>query len=390
MASEVDRLDAARMMERACRETGLADFGDPTLGARVAALAQVMEQAGLDPAARERARAVYHWLLADRLRLFDDHRRHRLDAERILRPLIVTGEARCGTTFAQMLFGQDPDARLLKFWEVMHPSPPPSLAPADDPRIARADADWREILAQIPAWLISHPYNDMLGANPPECERLWAMDFRNTTPTGWWRVPLPMVVGTAQDPPAQYRVHRMMLQQIQHGGPVRRWVLKGTQHHHRLPTVLETYPDAVVVWIHRDPVQALASRVQLLVEIQEGIAGPMDRKAYAALTLAFGREVFARLATDSWADDPRVHHVLYKDFTRDPIGQIRRVYARAGLEFTPAYEAAMQAWMPANRSDRYGRFRYPLDVFDTPVAQLHEEFAPYRERFSVEIEMPRQ
>jgi hypothetical protein len=388
--AEVDeRLNAVALMEQAEKRTGLSDFGDSTLADRVAALASAMEDKGLTEAARSAARDTFLWLLSDRLRLFDDHARLGIGTEQIERPLLVTGEARCGTTFAQMLFGQDPAARLLKFWEVMHPSPPPSLAAPSDPRIAQADTDWREILDQIPAWLISHPYNDMLGSNPPECERLWSMDFRNTNPTAWWRVPLPPIAPTPQDPAAQYRLHKMMLQQLQFGGPYRRWVLKGLQHHHRLGTVFDTYPDAIVVWIHRDPVQALASRVQLLVEIFEGISGPMDRKAFAAGTLAYGRDVFARMARDPLADDPRVHHVLYKDFTHDPVGSIRQVYDRAGLEFTSDYETAMREWMPANRSDRYGKFRYPIDIFDTSTTELHDEFAPYRDRFGVAIEAPK-
>ena len=385
----IAKLDADDLMREAQAQTGLTDFRDDSLAGRVEALAAALEGKGLDEPARGRARETFLWLLRDRLRLFYDHARLGIGAERIVRPLLVTGEARCGTTFAQMLFGQDPASRLLKFWEVMHPSPPPSLAAADDPRIAQADADWREILDQIPAWMVSHPYNDMLGANPPECERLWAMDFRNTTPTGWWRVPLPPLGPSPQDPPAQYRIHKVMLQQLQYGGPDRRWVLKGLQHHQRLGTVFDTYPDAVVVWLHRDPVQALASRVQLLVEIFEGIAGPIDRPAFAAATLAYGRDVFARLAADPLADDPRIHHVLYKDFTHDPVGEVRRVYKRAGIAFTPEFQAAMESWMPANRSDRYGKFRYPVDVFETPTAQLHDEFAPYRQRFGVGIEAAR-
>jgi hypothetical protein len=384
-----DRLGAQAMMAAAEAETGLADYGDPTVAQRVEALCAVLNDRRLDAAGRARAEGVFRWMLGDRLRVVDDHKRLNIRAEQIVRPMIVTGEARCGTTFAQMLLGQDPGSRLLEFWEVMHPSPPPSLAGPDDPRRAQADADWREILDQIPAWLISHPYNDMLGRNPPECERTWAIDFRGTSPTGWWRVPTMPASSGPQDAAAQYRIHKMMLQQLQYGGPKKRWALKGLQHHHCLETVFDTYPDAVVVWIHRDAVQALASRVQLLTEIFEGIAGPIDRRAFAQTTLAYGRDIFGKLAASPMADDPRVHHVNYRAFTHDPIGQIEQIYARAGIPFTDAYRQAMLEWMPNNRSDRYGKFRYPLDVFDTSTDQLHEEFRPYRERYGVEIEQPK-
>ena len=71
-----------------------------------------------------------------------------------------------------------------------------------------------------PGWLKIHPYNDMLGDGLPECERTWAFDFRVMTPTAWWRAPIGMFVGGMPvDPPAQYRIHKMMLQHCQYRRP---------------------------------------------------------------------------------------------------------------------------------------------------------------------------
>ncbi len=134
--------------------------------------------------------------------------------------MFVTGEPRSGTTLMHALMSVDPEARALRFWEVMYPSPPPGLAGADDPRRARADDDWREINAKLPKWLHSHPYNDMLGDGLPEDERTWAFDFRVMTPTAWWRVPMQTVVqGLPTDAAAQYRIHKAMLQQFQYNRP---------------------------------------------------------------------------------------------------------------------------------------------------------------------------
>ena len=96
-----------------------------------------------------------------------------------MRPVFATGEPRSGTTLLHALLSVDPNGRALRFWEVMYPSPPPGLAAPDDPRRARADADWRDIDRAIPRWLVGHPYNDMLGDGLPECERTWAFDFRD-------------------------------------------------------------------------------------------------------------------------------------------------------------------------------------------------------------------
>ena len=42
--------------------------------------------------------------------------------------MFVTGEPRTGTTLMHALMSVDPDARALRFWEVMYPSGPPGVA----------------------------------------------------------------------------------------------------------------------------------------------------------------------------------------------------------------------------------------------------------------------
>ncbi|MCE7795463.1 sulfotransferase [Sphingobium sufflavum] len=383
-------LNATALLTAAETETGLSDWGDPGFPFRFALAVDRMQAAGMDGAGERAAIANAHWLLTDRLRFVDDHARHGLGAEVIKRPLFVSGEPRSGTTLLHALLSVDPEARALRFWEVMHPSPPPGLAPgpegADDPRRAQADAEWREINARLPQWLKSHPYNDMLGDGLPEDERSWAFDFRVMTPTAWWRVPMGVgVTGLPADPAAQYRIHRMMLQAIQHGRPAKKWVLKGF-HAGRLPAFFDAYPDARLIYIHRDPVQSIASRIQMMADLTEGLTGSVDMAVQSALHTRLGREGFHAIMANPMIDDPRIHHVRYQDFVRDQIGVIRGFYDFAGYDFTPAAEAAMRDYLATNRGDRHGKFAYSTALIDGDVDAIHEEFSAYRARFGLERE----
>jgi hypothetical protein len=382
----VEILDADALLAAARARTGLSDFGDPSLPARFALAVEQIRQAGMDAAGQRAAAEVCHWLLTSRLELIADRERYPIASEEIVRPLFATGEPRSGTTLLHALLSVDPGGRALRFWEVMYPSPPPGLAAPDDPRRARADADWREILARLPQWLFSHPYNDMLGNGLPECERTWAFDFRVMTPTAWWRVPMGMnVSGLPADPRAQYRLHKMMLQQCQYARPEKYWVLKGF-HGQRLAELFETYPDAQIIWVHRDPVQAIASRIVLTGQLVQDLVGHVDWKANAAMQLGLCRAGFQATLRDPRVADPRIHHVRYPDFVADPVGTIAGFYAKAGVPFTPEADSAMRAWLRDNRADRYGKFHYSTDVIGVDPAALHEEFAPYRERFGLAIE----
>ena len=381
-----DRLDADALLEAAQSATGLADFGDDMLPERFRLAIAQIRKAGLNEEGQRAAASVCQWLLTSRLQFFDDRKRYPIAQESIERPLFATGEARGGTTLLHALLSVDPNARSLRFWEVMYPSPPPGLAAAVDPRRGRADDDWREILQKIPKWLVSHPYNDMLGNGLPECERTWAFDFRVMTPTAWWRVPMGMnIAGLPSDPRAQYRIHKMMLQHCQYARPKKYWVLKGF-HGQRLEALFEAYPDARIVWTHRDPVQVIASRIVLTGELMEGLTGHVDWKAHAQLHLAASRASIAAALRDPMTRDPRILHVRYPDFVADPVGTIRRYYEWAEVPWTSDAETAMHEYLRSNRSDRYGKFRYSADVIGEDVEKLHVEFAPYRERFGLEIE----
>ncbi len=379
-------LEPDALLQAATSETGLSDWGDPTFMERFAVVLEAIRGAGMDAAGQRLAAANIHWLLTDRLRFFEDHRNYGLHEEVIEGPLFVTGEPRSGTTLLHALLAVDPGTRALRFWEVMHPSPPPGLAAADDPRRALADAEWEEINARLPQWLHCHPYNDMLGNGLPEDERTWAFDFRVLTPTAWWRVPMGMVVANLPpDPPAQYRIHKMMLQATQHGRPRRYWVLKGF-HATRFPAFFDCYPDARVLYIHRDPVQSIASRIQMAADLTEGLTGAVDMAQQAQLHTALGRAGFHAVLENPMIDDPRIHHVRYPDFMADQVGTIREFYAFAGRELSEEAEAAMRDYLANNRGDRYGKFVYSTDLIDGDIDALHEEFAPYRERFGLDIE----
>jgi Sulfotransferase family len=380
-----DPLAVDRLLARAAEATGLSDFGDDTLPERVEIALATVRSAGLDADGQAAAATTVQHLLTSRLEFFEDRKRFPLADEQIVRPLFATGEPRSGTTLLHALLSVDPVARALRFWEVMYPSPPPGLAGEHDPRRARADDDWREILARLPPWLVSHPYNDLLGAGLPECERTWAFDFRSMTPSAWWRVPMAMRPSLPQDPPTQYRIHRMVLQHVQHRRPPRRWVLKGF-HGRRLAALFATYPDARLVWVHRDPVQTLASQITAFGQLNECLAGSIDWDAYAVEQIESSRRNFHAYLEDPLVDDPRIHHVPYREFVADPVGTILGFYERAGVEVTAIAEAAMGEYLATNRGDRYGRFSYSTDVLPVDVAALHREFAPYRARFGVDIE----
>jgi hypothetical protein len=162
-------------------------------------------------------------------------------------------------------------------------------------------------------------------------------------------------------------------------------VLKGF-HGQRLSALFEAYPDARIVYLHRDPVQVTASRIQLALVLHEGLTGKADDGQQVRAHLAASRAAFHNLLDDPVLDDPRIFHLRYRDFVSDRLGTIRAFYEFADQDWTAASESAMTRYMDTNRGDRYGKFEYSTDIIGEDIEKLHAEFAPYRDRFGVEIE----
>ena len=379
-------LQAGPLLAQALTQTGLSDWGEADFEARFAAAVDAINAQGLDQTGLRLAEETVLGLLVDRLRFFDDAKTYRLHEEVIERPLFITGEPRSGTTLLHALLASDPDNRTLRFWAVMQPSPPPGLAVPDDPRFATADQYWREINTRLPQWLRSHPYNDMLGDGLAEDERTWAMDFRVMTPTAWWRVPMGMVVsGIADNPQQQYRIHKMMLQAIQHQQPKKHWVLKGF-HAGRFAALFEAYPDAQVIYLHREPLTCIASRIQMAADITAGLLGEseVDMRSLSQLHTQLGSAAFEALPNNEWMQDARVHSCLYSDFVADPESFISQIYDRVGRTLTDRARVAIGDYLTHNKPDRYGRFKYSHDLISGDIQALSDRLEPYRQRFGLQ------
>ena len=387
--SGVTTVDARELLDRARAETGFDDFGGAHVEQSIENLASRLRDADLEPTRLAGARAQIHRALVNCLLFGSERSMHPgIDAEVIERPVFVVGSARSGTTLLHALLAEDPARRAPRWWELARPSPPPGAARSDDPRISAGDRDVKELLDFVPGLLQLHPYWDAGGLALMEDEALPVLEFRTAYPTAWYRVPFVGDGGwlVPAEPSTVYTGHRRVLQHLQWGAEPRGWALKGTLHtvDVNLAALLETYPDAVCVWVHRDPVRVQASLMEMAATFASALYGPVDRSMFGRGALA--ETSMFRLAPHSpFLEDPRVHHVRYQDLVDDPYATISALYDRAGLECSDDYAARLRAYLtdPAHGAGRHGEFRYSLDDFGLTHDELAVAFAEYRERFDV-------
>jgi hypothetical protein len=383
-----ERPDAAALLAQAEAETGLHDFGDERFRGPLAAfVAFVGAQDQLSPDDRRAAFGQMVAVLGWRLRLVEDRKRYPgIEDERIEAPLIVIGFPRSGTTLLHALLAAAPGNRAPLYWEIARPSPPPSLAAPGDPRTGEGTRDIERWLAEYRGFIAQHPYFDAGGETPMECESLLLYDLRNAYPTFFSKVPFGRPWAEEGTDSEYYASHRRLLQHLQFGGPRRRWVLKGVHHQFRLSALLSAYPDAQLVWPHRDPVEVFGSllAVTAMVHRYSSAPAPGDRRAFSLGMLDRYQQQVEKALADPASDSASVCHIRYAALVADPPAVVRAVYQHFGLPMD-GVEPAVRAWLaePGNRSDRFGKWVYDLADHEVSAADIRERFSSYQERFGV-------
>jgi hypothetical protein len=380
--------DAAAVLAAAEQVTGLDNFGDDWSRESLDNVVVFLnEDATLAPQQRAAAYQQLVDVLSGRLRLIEDRRRYPgIEQEQIRAPIIVMGFGRSGTTFLHSLIAEDPANRAPAYWEVARPSPPPSLAGPDDPRIDAGHRDITAWLDGIPGFITQHPYWDQGALALMECESFFVYNLSYHYPIQESQIPFGTKWAVDVDERTKYEFHRSFLQQLQYGAPPRRWALKGVDHQFYLSGLRAVYPDARLVWAHRDPVQVMGSLLKVTLLLTDGTGGDTaDRTAFAHAWLDRHRANLDKALANSLAADPAICHVRYPELTSDAVATIRRVYDHFDLQVTDGHETRMRHWLadPANRPDRHGEWTYSLEHYGVDAAYISELFADYRDRFGI-------
>lgn len=382
-------LSVEQILTLAERESGGFGLADPGLRQRLTTMVEWIN--GLGPYTPDQVaamrRQIQH-ILANRLRLSLDRRRYPgIVEEKIEQPIFIIGFARSGTTLLQELLSQDPETLTPRAWHARMPSPPPGTGPVAAGRIEYANHSVRQWIDQCPAQLQLHPYADQLGMQLIEDEELFSLDFRNAYPSLYWKVPtLEVMVVLGEDGAGAYRFHREVLQHLQWNTGKTRWACKsgGSQMH--LQDLFAVYPDAVCVWAHRPLSEIYASNVVVRAATYDAInGGEIDWTAQATERALAMKTAIEHVISNDLIDDPRIVHMSFRDLSADPVGAVRKIYARVGREVTPEYAGRLRAWLddPENRVDRYGRYPYAYEPWGLDEAWIRDLFASYSARFGL-------
>jgi sulfotransferase family protein len=383
---EVDSL----LSEASARSAGRSDLGEGQFRQGLERLVDSLEEeARLTPIGRLIARERILGAAKNRLDYIGDRKLHpEIARERILKPLIVVGMPRTGSTILHDILAQDPDSRAPLTWEVMFPSPPPEPATFEtDPRIAACDATFPAVDAQIPAFKAMHPMGARLSQ---ECVSMMADAMVTPLFHNQFRVPSYQDwVDREADWSLVYEFHERQLQHLQSRVKRDRWVLKTGAHMWGLEHLLARYPDARIVFTHRDPVKSMSSYASLTALVRSMGSQEIDRAEIARDWTARIKRVLEHaieVREKSSAPEVRFHDLHFQDFVADQFAAVEKIYRAFDLPLRDEAARRMKAFIADNPKDKHGIHRYSPHEYGIDPDAIRESFRPYMDHFGLEPE----
>jgi hypothetical protein len=382
--------DVATLKEMAAKATGLSDFGDPRLDAPLEAMVSSFQKDAwpkMTPQGRAYALDCLVDWLGGRAKLVADRKRYPEIAQvKVEKPFIVIGPPRSGSTLMHTLLSLDPDAISPQYWQCQEPSPPPKLGPPSAERVDAVNARMGRFLELVPDMQMMHSYLVEEGASALGEDAYDIMIMANTTKGHWYFYPIDSYLEylLSADHTAALDFHHGFLQHCQWGQSGKHWALKAADHLVWLRELHARYPDAALIWTHRDLAGQLGSAASVFYA-SRGLSTtvtPDDKASLGRQAAELERRIYhmGMQARDEIGEAPFCD-VSYHDMMADPVATVRNIYARYGRELSPAHQQAIEGWVQANPQDKHGVHKHSPADFGIDGDKVNRDFAKYTERF---------
>jgi hypothetical protein len=366
--------------ERAVTATGgLSDFGDDSYLEGLRVLMDAVESSPhAGEALRQRTAGMATAVLAGRLSSQAGWTARPEVCERALPPqVIIVGLPRSGTTALHQMLASDQRFQWIPNWLAWRPRVrPPREQWPDDPLHAEQLARYQQTGP--------NPLHDIGPDDPEECLMVMVQSFVSMMFVSSLAVPAYHEWFIDQDERPSFLRYADNLRLIGADAPDRPWLLKNPSHTFGMAALLETFPEARIVHIYRDPAASIVSGCSLITSTAGGPGSftPEELGAHRLRVWALAAE---RMDAARVGHDDRFVDVDYRDFVRDPLLVGRNVYESLGIDFSEDVEDAMRRWSEERPKDRFGVHRYQAEDFGLSDAGIRERMHGYIDRYGTAV-----
>ncbi len=379
------KLDRNAILDSARKRTGLVDIGNAKYIDSMDRLINNAHKVDLTPLGEL---CVYYFAkksAINRLYIEDYIENHPgVEDATIKSPIFITGFPRSGTTLLQNVLSLGLGYRALQLWELITPYPVHEDREKDRrTRIRKVNLPLHLIKMLAPGISATH---DARADTKEEC---WLLLMNSLFIVG-----VDVMTGLhewndwllAMDRSWVYEEYKRMLQLQAHITPTERFVLKCPSHLCNLEPLLKTFPDACIVWTHRNPVNSIASSSSVASLGRKGFFGYVDPKHVGEMVVErFHSTVGEAMKFRDSVGDDRFYDMNFETLVKDIPGAVRDIKKHFGLPHSKEADKAVREFLDQPRKDKPGKHVYRPEKFGLDPKEIVERSRDYIERFDIKV-----
>ena len=378
-----NRLEADVITKKAIRRTGLSDLGNNVHNEGMMELVKAVNAAPITNFGKLSSTGFGVDALVNRLRLIDHLKKNpEIRENQIIRPIFIVGFPRTGTTLLQNLLDLSDDYRALPFWEITNPIPRHNDLAKDiakRKRITKARLSIANFV--VPEMKFIHEVrHDSL----EECWPLMISQFTvsNWDMTGRWPGYGEWML--AHDMRPSYQEYKNFLRIMVERVPDKQLILKCPDHMWYLDDLLEVFPDACIVWTHRDPSRSIPSYCSLASLNWRLLYGEFESKKLGPyIEERFLTGIQRALGTREKLGEERFLDVNFVELLEDPVKAVNKITTYFDLK--PVSEPKMKEYLATDRPDNRGKHKYTAEHYGIDRESTQARFKQYTDRFGVPV-----
>jgi hypothetical protein len=192
-----------------------------------------------------------------------------------------------------------------------------------------------------------------------------------------------------QNHEASYADYHEMLKVLGRHFSFDRWMLKSPRHLLFLDALLKEFPEACIIWPHRDLRKVVPSFCSMVELMRRGYSDAVESEVQllGEYVCYFCREMLVRADTVRAKADPRrFFDVAYAELVADPAGSIRKIYDYFHLPFTEEMAENIDVWLKEHPKNKHGSHTYALEQYGLTEASIQDYFKDYVQRYAIPFE----
>jgi hypothetical protein len=180
-----------------------------------------------------------------------------------------------------------------------------------------------------------------------------------------------------------YEFYKVQLQLLSWLRPAKRWILKWPYHLWHIDTLLKTFPDAIVIILHRDPREAIPSVCSLAALARASFCESIDTAALGRFWLDYNEAALQR--SEMARKNARVDQIIdihYTDMTKDPLSVIENILNQIDLASDKPWFNSLGIDLKMKEA-KQRQHQYALSQFGLSADNIRERLAEYIEKYDL-------